>query len=72
MTGTGPRVTVDTSVCIGSGQCVRLAGEVFTQRDEDGLVALRVEHPAGAAAQDATTAAALCPSGAIRLEPPAG
>lgn len=72
MTGEGPRVAVDPAVCIGSGQCVRLAAEVFTQRDEDGLVAVLVAHPAGGAAQDAATAAALCPSGAIRLEPPAG
>lgn len=72
MSDASARVAVDTGLCIGSGQCVRLAAGVFAQRDEDGLVTLLVEHPAGPLREDASTAAALCPSGAIRLEAPAG
>ncbi|SBW22610.1 hypothetical protein FDG2_2870 [Candidatus Protofrankia californiensis] len=71
MSGGSPaKVSVDTGTCIGSGQCVRLAPAVFAQRDEDGLVALLVARPVGPQRQDAETAAALCPSGAIRLVPP--
>jgi ferredoxin len=72
------RVTVDREVCIGSGNCVYTAPEVFEQDDEglvvlvapgvardvSGEVAAEVETPH----EDAVRAAvAHCPSGALRI-----
>ena len=39
------KVTVDQDKCVSSGQCVLNAGDVFDQRDDDGVVVLLVEHP---------------------------
>lgn len=55
--------------CVGAGQCVLAAPDLFDQSDEDGtVVVLRdvvdAEHEAGAQA-----ALGRCPSGTIRLEP---
>jgi ferredoxin len=62
------RITADRSVCIGAGMCVLTAPEVFDQ-DDDGLVVLLVEEPAGAAARAAAEAVRLCPSQAIGERP---
>ena len=40
------KVTVDQYKCVSSGQCVLNASDVFDQRDDDGVVALLIEHPA--------------------------
>lgn len=34
------RITVDQGRCVGAGQCVMAAAEVFDQRDVDGIVEL--------------------------------
>jgi ferredoxin len=34
------KVAVEQDRCVGSGQCVLLAPDVFDQRDEDGSVVL--------------------------------
>ena len=39
------KVTVDQHKCVSSGQCVMNAGDVFDQRDDDGVVVLLNEHP---------------------------
>ena len=39
------KVVVDQSRCVGAGQCVLVAPEVFDQRDEDGIVVLLQENP---------------------------
>jgi ferredoxin len=62
------RVSIDQVKCVGSGQCVLAAPEVFDQRDEDGIVVLLNEHPAPDQEADARDAAALCPAWAIRVE----
>ncbi|MEU8349060.1 MULTISPECIES: ferredoxin [unclassified Streptomyces] len=59
-------VTADRDVCVGAGQCVRAAPDVFDQ-DEEGLV-LVLRQQAGDDRREITEeAAAVCPSGAVRL-----
>ncbi|WP_274910687.1 ferredoxin [Streptomyces sp. WZ-12] len=58
------RITVDTGRCVGAGQCVLTAPDLFDQ-DDDGLVT--VLDAADGAPAAAREAAALCPSGAINV-----
>ena len=62
-------VTVDQDTCIGSGQCVLTAPDVFDQRDDDGVVVLLDEDPPAERAEDVRRAAAGCPSQAITVRP---
>ena len=62
------KVTVDQDKCVSSGQCVMNAGDVFDQRDDDGVVVLLIEHPGPDQAEDARKAAAACPALAIDIE----
>jgi ferredoxin len=62
------KVTVDTSKCIGAGQCVLNAPDVFDQRDEDGIVVLLNPDPPAGLAVDVKRAATLCPALAITVE----
>jgi ferredoxin len=55
-------VTVDRSLCIGSGDCVDTAPDVFQLDDEDKAV---VVDPDGAPLDDVLTAAGNCPVSAI-------
>jgi ferredoxin len=55
-------VTVDRSLCIGSGDCVDTAPDVFQLDDEDKAV---VVDPDGAPLDDILTAGANCPVSAI-------
>ena len=59
------KVTVDHDRCIGSGQCVLLAPEVFDQRDEDGIVVLKDANPPPELDGEVTQAAQVCPGLAI-------
>jgi ferredoxin len=56
------QVTVDRSLCIGSGDCVDTAPDVFQLDDEDIAV---VVDPDGAPLDDVLTAAGGCPVSAI-------
>ena len=58
-------ITIDESRCIGAGQCVLNAPEVFDQREDDGIVVLLVADPQGANQEAARRAARLCPAEAI-------
>jgi ferredoxin len=55
-------VTVDRSLCIGSGDCVDTAPDVFQLDEEDKAV---VVDPDGASLDDVLTAAGNCPVSAI-------
>jgi ferredoxin len=55
-------VTVDRGLCIGSGDCVETAPDVFQLDEEDKAV---VVDPDGASVDDIVTAAGNCPVSAI-------
>ena len=58
-------ITVDEEKCIGAGQCVVAAEEIFDQREEDGIVVLLDPAPAPELHAAARAAAAACPALAI-------
>jgi ferredoxin len=62
------KVSVDQDKCVSSGQCVLNAGDVFDQRDDDGVVVLLNDSPAREQADNARKAAAACPALAIDIE----
>jgi ferredoxin len=62
------KVTVDQDKCVSSGQCVLNAGEVFDQRDDDGVVTLLTDNPPLEQAENTRKAAAACPALAIDIE----
>jgi ferredoxin len=59
------RVSVDVDKCIGAGQCVRAAADIFDQGEDDGLVVLLDESPDPARLAAAQEAERLCPARAI-------
>lgn len=61
------RIEIDQDVCIGAGQCVMSAMDVFDQRDEDGVAYLLEPDPPQEQWPAVRQAAALCPSGAITV-----
>ena len=65
------RIHADTDRCIGAGQCVLTAPDIFDS-GEDGLVVVLVPEPAEALLDDVREAVDLCPARAIGLsgEPP--
>ncbi|MFF4655913.1 ferredoxin [Streptomyces sp. NPDC001381] len=67
----GPRIEIDTEICIGAGQCALAAPGVFTQ-DDDGFSALLPGRPEGAGSPMVREAARACPVGAIRISGPPG
>ena len=58
------RLSADREICIGSGNCVRLAPAVFDQ-DDDGRVALVPGGDPDSVAADVDMAVAACPVGAL-------
>ena len=60
------RVIIDRDVCIGSGNCMRFAPDVFDQ-DADAIVVLKLEEPPAGLVDDVRNAVAGCPTGAIQL-----
>jgi ferredoxin len=60
-------ISVDTTACVGAGQCALVAGDVFDQ-DDDGIVVLLDESPDQAGLASAHRAASLCPARAIAVE----
>lgn len=61
-----PRVTVDEELCIGAGNCVRLAPSGFALNADDIAV---VTEPGAATSEQLLLAQRSCPSGAIFLDP---
>ena len=62
------KVVIDPDRCIGSGHCVNLAPEIFSQDEEEGTVVLLLEQPPERLSEAATEAAEECPAMAIRIE----
>jgi ferredoxin len=60
----GLDVKVDHTVCMGNGQCVFLAPEVFQHNDD---LQSEVVDPEGAPEELVLKAARSCPTGAIRV-----
>jgi ferredoxin len=60
------QIDTDTDRCIGAGQCVLTAPELFDQNDRGTVVVLDA-HPEGRQRKVTDEAAAACPSAAIRL-----
>jgi ferredoxin len=60
------RITADPERCIGSGQCVLTAPDIFDQ-DEDGAVHLLTEAPDEGRREVVAEAVRGCPVGAIRF-----
>ena len=62
------RIILDEDTCIGAGQCVLAAPDVFDQRDEDGIAVLLDETPGEDQRAAVEDAAVRCPALAIALE----
>ena len=62
------KVKVDQDKCVGAGQCVFAAPEVFDQREDDGIVELLDATPDDSLAAKVKKAARLCPAKAIEVE----
>jgi ferredoxin len=62
------KVTVDQDKCVSSGQCVLNAGEIFDQRDDDGVVLLLTDNPPPDLAENTRRAAEACPALAIDID----
>ncbi|MER7012777.1 ferredoxin [Saccharopolyspora sp. NPDC000359] len=62
------KVLIDEDKCVGAGQCVLAAPDVFDQRDEDGVAFALVEHPDEQLRAETVEAARVCPAAAIRIE----
>jgi ferredoxin len=60
------RITVDIDRCVGGGQCVLSAPELFDQSDEDGTAVL-LRQPLPEDEDEARQAARVCPASAIHL-----
>jgi len=60
-------VHINQEVCVGGGQCVFAAPEVFTQRDEDGVVQFVTEYPSADERPDIEEAIEVCPAQVISM-----
>ena len=60
-------VEADRDRCVGAGQCVLAAPELFDQGEDDGLVLLLEPSPAPEQQAAARAAAAACPASVISL-----
>ena len=61
------RVEIFEDRCIGSGVCVLVAGEVFDQREDDGVVILLDAHPAAEHHDAVYEAETRCPAAVIEI-----
>ncbi|MEU9110970.1 ferredoxin [Streptomyces sp. NPDC048483] len=61
------KIVIDEDRCVGAGQCVLAAVDVFDQRDEDGIVVLLDALPPEELLPQVKEAAARCPALAIEV-----
>ncbi len=62
------KIRLDIHRCVGAGQCVWVAPQVFDQSEHDGTVRLRVEQPAAELHDFVREAARVCPARVIHIE----
>lgn len=62
------KVSIDRGRCVGSGNCVYIAPDIFSQDDDDGMVILLTEQPGASLSEAVAEAARQCPSMAIQLK----
>ncbi|MER5441543.1 ferredoxin [Streptomyces sp. NPDC002790] len=58
-------ITIDEDKCVGAGQCVLVAPDVFDQRDEDGVAVLLSEETPEQERPRVEEAGRICPAAAI-------
>ena len=61
-------VRIDQTRCIGSGQCVLAAPDVFDQSDDDGLGLVVISEPSPDLLPGVRDAVDRCPAGVVSLE----
>ncbi|WP_372352433.1 ferredoxin [Streptomyces sp. KL116D] len=59
------KIVADTGKCVGAGQCVRVAPELFDQGEEDGVVVVLDAEPGDELLAVAGEAVDLCPAQAL-------
>ena len=62
------KVSIDRGKCVGSGNCVYIAPDIFSQDDDDGMVILLTERLDASLSEAVAEAAQQCPSMAIQLK----
>ena len=62
------KVSIDRGKCVGSGNCVYIAPDVFSQDDDNGMVILLTERLDASLGEAVAEAARQCPSMAIQLK----
>jgi ferredoxin len=63
---TTPHILINESTCVGSGECVIVAGELFDQRLDDGVAFVIGEADTPGRRSKLDAAIAACPANAIR------
>ncbi len=61
-------VRIDQTGCIGSGQCVLAAPDVFDQSDDDGLGLVLIPQPSADLLPGVRDAVERCPAQVVSLE----
>ena len=61
------RVEVDQNRCVGSGQCLGIAPQIFDQDETSGRVVLLDESPPDSLSDEVHEAVDICPARAIRI-----
>ncbi|MFE4678262.1 ferredoxin [Streptomyces sp. NPDC056723] len=62
------KIHMHEAKCVGGGQCVLAAPDVFDQRDDDGIAFLLIENPGAELDEQVREAARLCPALAIEVD----
>ena len=61
------KIVIDEDACIGAGQCVLAAPDVFDQREDDGIVVLLSSDVPASERDNVEEAANRCPASVIRV-----
>jgi ferredoxin len=62
------KIFADTDKCVGAGQCVHVAPELFDQGEDDGVVVVLDPEPGQALWPAADEAVDLCPARALTTD----